>query len=350
LLSSLALIYGSAVAIRNSLYDKKVFKSVRFDFPVIGIGNLSAGGTGKSPHIEYLIALLQYTYKVATLSRGYGRRSHGFLIAEANTSALQIGDEPRQFKTKFPDTIVSVCEDRVLGLPRILHEHPETELVLLDDAFQHRSISPGLSVLLTEYSNRFTQDDLIPLGWLRESRRNYHRADIIIITKCPSNLTDSEKQKIVTEINPYRYQKLYFSSIQYAPIYSFNDTSLKAELDKRLDVLLVCGIAKHEDLRSYLESKVRNVYMRNYRDHHVFDVYDLEQIRETFANIGGSNKIIVTTEKDAARLEEHRDWFLQNKIEIFVQPITVRFLGGDAEKFNADIIQYVETTRQKYRI
>jgi tetraacyldisaccharide 4'-kinase len=287
------------------------------------------------------------TYKVATLSRGYGRRSHGFVVAEATTGASEVGDEPWQFKAKYPDTIVSVCEDRVLGLPRILHEHPETEVMLLDDAFQHRSISPGLSVLLTKYSNRFTRDDLIPLGWLRESKRNYHRADIIIITKCPLNITNDEKQKIIAEINPYRYQKVYFSAIQYGPLYSFND-ALRSELSKSVDVLLVCGIAKHEELKNYLESKARNVYVRNYRDHHRFDVYDLEQIRETFKNIGDTNKIIVTTEKDAARLEEHRNWFLQNKIEIFVQPIVVKFIEEDGDKFNADIIQYVETTRQKY--
>jgi tetraacyldisaccharide 4'-kinase len=269
-------------------------------------------------------------------------------VADTNTSALLIGDEPRQFKTKYPDTLVSVCEDRVLGVPRILHEHPETEVVLLDDAFQHRSISAGLSLLLTEYSNRFTQDDLIPVGWLREPKINYHRADIIIITKCPPGISNGEKQSIKGEIKPFRYQKVYFSSIQYAPLYSFNDASQRSELTNEVDVLLVCGIAKHEDLKAYLESKARNAFVRSYRDHHRFDVYDLEQIRETFNNIEERNKVIVTTEKDAARLEEHRNWFLQNKIEIFVQPISVKFVGEDGDKFNADIIQYVETTRQKF--
>ena len=334
-------------AIRNFLYDKKILKSVRFDFPVIGIGNLSAGGTGKSPHIEYLIFHLQYVLKVATLSRGYGRKSHGFITADDNSTASKIGDEPRQFKKKFPETIVTVCEDRVLAVPRILHEQPEVDVLLLDDAFQHRSIRAGLSVLLTEYSNRFTQDDLLPVGWLREAKSNYHRADIIIVTKCRLNISKAERQKIVEEIKPFKYQKVYFSAIQYAPLYSFYDAQFKVELNKDTDVLLVCGIARHEQLKTYLETKARNVYLREYRDHHSFDRYDLDAVRETFRNLGDVKKIIVTTEKDAARLEEHANWFSENKIEIFVQPIAVKFIDDDGDKFNADVVNYIEHVKNK---
>lgn len=347
LLYPFALIYGLVTALRNYLYDKRIFKSVKFDFPVILVGNLSAGGTGKSPHIEYLIFLLQYVYKVATLSRGYGRRSHGFVVGGNNSTAADIGDEPRQFKSKFPETIVSVCEDRVLAVPKLLGEHPEIDVILLDDAFQHRGIKAGLSVLVSEYANLFTRDNLIPVGWLREHRSNYHRADIIIVSKCPANLTEQESEKIIKEINPYSYQKVYFSSIQYAPLYSFNDFRMKWDLQKDTDVLLVCGIARYDELKSYLQQKARNVYVRDYRDHHRFDRYDLEVIRETFNNLGDVKKVIVTTEKDAARLEEFRSWFLQNKIEIFVQPIVVHFLLGGGEKFNTDIVQYIEVTKQK---
>ncbi len=343
----MAVIYGLATSLRNFLYNRKIFKSVRFDFPVISIGNLSAGGTGKSPHIEYLIFHLQYIYKVATLSRGYGRTSHGFFLADENSTASQIGDEPRQFKKKFPETIVSVCEDRVLGVPKILHHRPDADVLLLDDAFQHRSIRAGLSVLLTEYSNRFTQDDLLPVGWLREAKSNYHRADIIIVTKCPLNITKQEQEKIIAEIKPFSYQKVYFSTIQYAPLYSFYEVLIKSELSKEVDVLLVCGIAKHEQLKSYLESKVRNVYVREYSDHHRFDRYDLETIRETFNNLGDTRKIIVTTEKDAARLEEQMNWFSENKIEIFVQPIAVTFIGDDGDRFNKDVLSYIEHIRSK---
>jgi tetraacyldisaccharide 4'-kinase len=194
--------------LRNFLYDRKIFKSVRFDFPVIGVGNLTVGGSGKTPHIEYLIQLLQYNYKVATLSRGYGRKTHGFVLADEKSTSADIGDEPRQFKTKFPETAVSVCEDRVLGVPRLLGEAPGTELILLDDAFQHRSIHAGLSILVSEYSNLFTRDALMPLGWLRESKSNYHRADIIIISKCPYGIPKVQKQAIIDEIKPYKYQKI----------------------------------------------------------------------------------------------------------------------------------------------
>ena len=284
---------------------------------------------------------------MATLSRGYGRRSHGFLIGDANTTATQLGDEPKQFKTKFPETVVSVCEDRVLAVPRLLGEHPELDVILLDDAFQHRGIKAGLSILVSEYSNLFTRDNLIPVGWLREAPANYHRADIIIISKCPAGLTAAESEKIIKEIKPYPYQKIYFTAIQYGPLYSFNDSQLRMELTADTDVLLVCGIAKFEELKSYLAAKARNVYVRDYRDHHRFDRYDLEVIRETFTNLGEVKKVIITTEKDAARLDEFRDWFLQNKIEIFVQPIAVRFLLHGDEGFNADMQHYIEVTKQK---
>lgn len=347
MLYPIALIYGLVTAIRNFLFDKKYLGSVRFDFPVIGVGNLSVGGTGKSPHVEYLISLLQYHFKVATLSRGYGRTSHGYLEADANSTALQIGDEPFQFKKKYPDTLVTVCEDRVLAVPKILQEHPEAEVLLLDDAFQHRSIRAGLSVLLTEYSNRFTQDEVLPVGWLREARSNYHRADIIIVTKCPHNISLEERAKIVEEIKPFHYQKVYFSSVQYAPLYSFYDAQQKFELNKETDVLLVCGIANPEGLKNYLKPKAKNVYVRRYRDHHRFESIDLEAIQETFKNLGEGNKIMVTTEKDAARLEQFRSWFYENKISVFVQPIAVEFLFDNKEKFDADIFAYVQHYKDK---
>lgn len=347
LLYPIAAVYGGITAFRNMLFDKKVMKSVRFDFPVISIGNLTAGGTGKTPHIEYLIFLLQYVYKVSTLSRGYGRTSHGFIVADERSTAADIGDEPRQFKAKFPETIVTVGEDRVLSVPRILDARPDTDVILLDDAFQHRAIRAGISIMLTEYNNLFTRDEIIPVGWLREAKSNYHRADVIIVTKCPPNLTIEERNKVLAEIKPYKYQKVYFSTIQYGPLYSFINPREWLQLEKDTDVLLLSGIANYDALKEYLETKARKVYVREYRDHHRYDRYDLENIRETFNNLGDVKKVLITTEKDATRLEPFRDWFLQNKIGIFVQPIAVAFLHGDAEKFNADIIQYIEVTKQK---
>lgn len=347
LLYPLSLAYGLGSAVRNWLYNRQYFRSVRFDFPVISIGNLTAGGTGKTPHTEYLIFLLQYVYKVATLSRGYGRKSHGFLIAAPQSTANDIGDEPRQFKAKFPDTIVAVGEDRVLAIPRILQEQPDVDVILLDDAFQHRSVRPGLSVLLTEYNNLFTRDNLLPLGWLREAKSNYHRADIMVVTKCPAQLSEEERRAITEEIKPYPYQKIYFSSLQYGALYSFTDHAQPIELKGTETILLVCGIAKPEALMNYLKKKTKQVYLREFSDHHRFDNFDLDSIRQTYHNLGDTDKLIVITEKDAARLEPFRHWFLQNKIRIFVQPVAVKFLANDGEKFNADILQFMEFTRAK---
>jgi tetraacyldisaccharide 4'-kinase len=346
LLYPLAAVYGLATAFRNFLYDRKIFKSVRFDFPVIGIGNLSVGGTGKTPHIEYLLFHLQYLFKVGTLSRGFGRKTHGFFMADEKSTAQQIGDEPRQFKRKFPEAIVSVCEDRVIGIPKILQEGTDLDVLLLDDAFQHRPIRLGLSILLTEFANLFTSDELLPVGWLREAAGNYHRADIIIVTKCPETLSSEQKKEIISEIKPFKYQKVYFSAIQYGAVYSFYDVQQKTELKKDTDVLLVCGIANHNPLKTFLQTQARNVYVREYRDHHNYDQYDLDAIRETFKNLGDVKKVIVTTEKDAARLEEYTNWFSENKIEIFVQPIEVKFIADDGDKFNADILKYIETNKR----
>ncbi len=302
------------------------------------------GGTGKTPHVEYLLYLLQYLYKTATLSRGYGRKSHGFILAQQNSTALEVGDEPLLYKLKFPDAIVTVGEDRVMAVPQILHNHPETDAIILDDAFQHRAIKPGLSILLTEYSKLFTRDSLFPVGWLREHKENYHRADIIVVTKCPTEISDVERREIIAEINPFRYQHVYFSSLNYHQPYMLYNTQLRVDIDKATDVLLLCGIANFEPLKLYLQEKARSVFVRDFRDHHTYDEFDLDSIRQTYTNMGEVNKVIITTEKDAARLLPFASWFSENKIEIFVQPVSVLFLGEDEAKFNKDIFQYLDAT------
>jgi tetraacyldisaccharide 4'-kinase len=330
-----------------------MIKSASFEIPVISVGNLSVGGTGKTPHIEYILYLLKYVYQVGTLSRGYGRKSHGFVLADRNATAATIGDEPMIFKIKHSEAMVAVGEERVLAIPRMLQENPELDVILLDDAYQHRYLRPGLSILLTEYDNLFTRDEVLPAGWLRESKKNYHRADIIVITKCPAELSGMEKLKIKGEIHPYIYQHVFFSTIEYGDLYPlFKDANhttipMASDMLKRKDVLLVSGIANNAKLVKYLEQKANKVYPSAYNDHHIFDAYDLENIRETFGNIAGGDKIMITTEKDAVRLWPHRAWFLANNIPIFVQPIRVRFLDDEGEQFNADIIKYIEVTRAK---
>jgi tetraacyldisaccharide 4'-kinase len=332
------------------MYDKKILKSAAFEVLTISVGNLTVGGTGKTPHIEYLIQLLKYVHQVGTLSRGYGRKSHGFVLADHLATAATIGDEPMLFKVKYPETTVAVAEERVIAIPRMMSENPALDVILLDDAFQHRRIRPGLSILLTEYDKLFTKDDVMPAGWLREARKHYHRADIIIVSKSPANISAAERERIRAEIKPLPYQKLYFSAIEYGPLYTLfqmeEPQSPVGDLAHK-NVLLVTGIANNGKLVNYLKGKANNVYESIYKDHHIFDVYDLENIRESFRHITSSDKIIVTTEKDAVRFWPHRAWFLENNIPIFVQPIRVAFLGGDAEQFNADIIRYVEVTRGK---
>ena len=339
-------LYRAATDLRNALYDRKLLQSARFEIPTICIGNLNVGGTGKSPHTEYLIELLQYVYQVATLSRGYGRKSHGFVLADDTASARTLGDEPMLFKVKYPDTTVAVAEERLTGIPRLLQENPSIDIILLDDAYQHRAVRAGLSILLTEYDSPFTRDALLPLGWLRESPRHYHRADIIIVTKCPPALSGMEKLKLKGEINPYPYQHVYFSTIEYGNWYPLFKENLM-QISRNPHLLLITGIAKNEQIVKYLTDKAENVVVSSYRDHHYFDVYDLENIRETYKNINADNKVIITTEKDAVRLWQYKAWFLENNIPIFVQPIRVRFIDNDGELFNTDIHRYVAITKGK---
>jgi tetraacyldisaccharide 4'-kinase len=352
LLWPLALIYQAITDLRNYLFDSKAIRAASFEVPVISVGNLSVGGTGKTPHVEYIIQLLKYVYRVGTLSRGYGRKSHGFMLADERATAANIGDEPMLFKVKHPEAIVAVGEERALAIPRMLAERPDIDVILMDDAYQHRPVKAGLSILLTEYSNLFTRDYVLPMGWLRESRRHYHRADIIIVTKCPPTLSEAERMKIEAEIKPLPYQHVFFSAIEYGDVYRLFRTGeqqdrMAPEEWKKTEIVLLTGIADSSKLVKYLESKAAKVYESRYQDHHIFDEYDLESIRETYRNIPGERKAIVTTEKDAVRLWPHRAWFLANNIPIFVQPIRVRFLADDGEQFDADIIKYVEVTRSK---
>ncbi|MBS1624334.1 MAG: tetraacyldisaccharide 4'-kinase [Bacteroidetes bacterium] len=347
LLWPLARLYQFITDARNYLYDSKILKAASFELPVISVGNMSAGGTGKSPHIEYLIQLLKYNYQIGTLSRGYGRQSHGFQVAGPSATAALMGDEPMLFHVKHPEVLVAVAEERVIGIPRMVSMHAGLDVILLDDAYQHRAIRPGLSILLTEYDAPFWRDHLLPRGWLREARKHYHRADIIIVTKCPADLSDAEKQRIVAEIKPHGYQHIYFSHIEYGLLYPlFRTEQPQPTIDLRSsEVLLVTGIASHEKLKKHLEQSVNTVYLSTFKDHHTYDIYDLERIRNIYHNMTGANKVIVTTEKDAVRLWPFRAWFLENNIPIFVQPIRVAFATGDGPQFDADIIKYIEVTR-----
>jgi len=343
----ISLFYGVLTSIRNLLYDGGIFKSVKFDFPIINVGNLNMGGTGKSPHIEYLIRLLSGKYKVATLSRGYKRKTTGFIIANEKSTIADIGDEPKQFMTKYPQLIVSVCEKRVNGIAQLIkYDKNPINAILLDDAFQHRSIKPGLNILLTNYNKPFSTDYIFPSGNLREFKNGYKRADIIIVTKCPKNITAVEKNRIIQEIKPQPYQRIFFSYIEYKSMVPFNKKEVNVNPENASSVLLFTGIANTEPLEKYLVEKKYNIQSVHFQDHHVFTLSDINKIKERFNKITDTNKIIITTEKDFMRFENKEFNNILTNLPIFYIPIEVNFFENDKLSFNKQVLDYIEHDRK----
>lgn len=335
-----ALVYGTVVWLRNRLYDTGFFSSVQFSVPVITVGNLSVGGTGKTPHVEYLVRLLQYRFKVATMSRGYKRRTQGFLLADENTNALRIGDEPMQYHMKFPELVVSVAEERITGIPTLIQKRPQVEAVLLDDAYQHRSVKAGRNILITDYSKPFYTDYILPIGTLREKRNAYKRADIIIVSKCPPDLDKAAADAIRSKINPLPHQQVFFTAIQYEQAYDMFTLEPVQLRDKH--ALLVCCIAKPQPLVNYVNTIAKDSHVLSYADHHYFLSRDLEEMKDAYTNWNVENKLVVTTEKDAARLHLHADKLKEWGVQIAVLPISIGFLFEGATAFDAAITEYVE--------
>jgi tetraacyldisaccharide 4'-kinase len=336
------LIYGCLVWLRNRLYDVKFFNSISFSLPVICVGNLSTGGTGKTPHIEYLIDLLQYQYRVATMSRGYKRFTKGFLLAGPETNALKIGDEPMQYYLKYPEAVISVAEERLTGIPTLLQRRQDVEVILLDDAYQHRSVRAGLNILISDYAHPFYEDHILPFGNLREGREAYKRAEIIIISKCPASLSTKEADQIRQRINPLPNQQVYFTTIQYGDAYHlFSREPLSL---KQKNALLVCGIAKPGPLVAYVETLASKVHTLTYADHHYFVTTDVEEIKAAYNNWGDGDKVIVTTEKDAARLLLHHQQLQDWGVPIAVLPIQVAVLFSATDALNTTVHKYVERT------
>ena len=322
------------------MYDIKFFTSIGFSVPVISIGNLSTGGTGKTPHIVYLIELLQYQYRVATMSRGYKRYTKGFLIADEKANALRIGDEPMQFFMKYPEVIVCVAEERLTGIPALLQHKPQIDVILLDDAYQHRTVKAGLNILITDYSYPFYKDYILPFGNLREGRGAYKRADLIIVSKCPEGLTPQQAKEITGKINPLPAQKVFFTGIMYnTPYQLFTNEQLNIA---GTSIILVCGIARPEPLIAYLQTIAKDVHTLTYADHHYFVSSDLEEIKTAYDNKKAENKIIATTEKDAARLQLHAAKLMEWGITIAVIPIKAAVLFHQNEELAAVVHQYVE--------
>ncbi len=339
LLAPFSLLYGGAISVRNFLYKKEILRSVRFDIPVISIGNISIGGTGKTPHIDFMVDWLKAYLPLAILSRGYKRETTGFLIGQQSPNVKSIGDEPFQLMMKHPEIPVAVSENREIGIPLLLKSFPGTRLVLLDDAFQHLSVKPYLNILLTGFDNRFTKDYILPAGRLREWRSSYKRADIIIVTKCPRDLTSGKIDEIHHEIKPLKNQFLFFTDYRYKmPYYIFSPVQ-KLEWNPEMFVLLVSGIANTDYLEHYVSQRVHHVHNHSFADHHWYSNYDLGQIKRQFDELPGTNKVIITTEKDAARLQIHRDYIIENKLPMFVLPVEVHFLLNEEERFKDIIAQ-----------
>lgn len=330
-----SLLYGLLVAARNKSYDTGLFKSFKFRTPTIIVGNLNLGGTGKSPQIEYLIDLLRKEYEVAVLSRGYKRKTKGFYLADKNTTAKQIGDEPMQFHNKFEEIKVAVDADRVNGINQLNLLKNKPQVILLDDAFQHRRVVAGLNILLTTYSDLYIDDIILPAGNLRENKGGANRANIIIVSKCPELLSEKDQIKISNKLNPLANQKLFFTTIKYHTSIR-NATSEISLIDLiNFEVLLVTGIANAKPLLSYLESKKNRFKHLKYSDHHNFSNADKEKIKLEFAKLKANKKVILTTEKDYFRS------FSNSNDQTYYLKIQTVFLKNE-DDFNKQILNYVQ--------
>nr|WP_288182252.1 tetraacyldisaccharide 4'-kinase [uncultured Prevotella sp.] len=336
-------IYGSIVRFRNWLFDMGLKKSKSFSIPIISVGNITVGGSGKTPHVEYLIRLLHDKAKIAVLSRGYKRKSHGYVLAEESTTMPEIGDEPFQMHQKFSDIYVAVDAKRARGIENLQNDEAtkDVDVVLLDDAFQHRYVKPGINILLVDYHRLIIYDKMLPAGRLREPLSGKNRADIVIITKCPKDLKPMEFRVLTKAMDLYPFQKLYFTSINYdTPKGVFEEKQI--ELDKLQDyhVLLLTGIASPKQMEHDLKSMTKDITNLSFGDHHSFKGKDIDRINDAFESMP-EPRIIITTEKDAVRLRETEGLYEKVKSNMYELPIKVSFMLDQQDNFNEKIISYV---------
>jgi len=329
-----SLIYDLITSVRNFLYDKGLIHSYGFELPIIAIGNLNVGGTGKSPQVEYLIRILSPHLKLAVLSRGYGRKTKGFVLADSESRAGDVGDEPLQFYKKFSGITVAVDENRARGIQRLLQLIPDLELILLDDAFQHRKVRAGYYILLTSFSDLYSDDLLLPAGNLRESKRQARRADTVVVTKCPEELNIETRAEIQARLSLEKSQKLFFSEISYADKVIGPSSDIDVDQLNLYQVILVTGIANPNPLLEFLRSKNVEFHHLKFGDHHKFSENDIQKIVFRFEKMQASKKIILTTEKDYVRN------FLDVSQEVYYLPIETKFLDGHTE-FDEIINSYV---------
>ena len=338
LLFPFALIYGTIIWLRNWLYKSNFIGSTDFEIPVISVGNLSVGGTGKTPFVELLIELLYTDFKVGILSRGYKRKTSGYIAVQSHHTAKDVGDEPLMLKLKYPMTNVSVGEQRVFAIPKMLHEFPDTKVILLDDAFQHQSVRPDINILLTTYDKPFWNDSILPLGTLREFVAGKDRANIIVVTKCPENLNEKEQAKIIEKIKPTVNQKVFFTSIKYGVAYNLLNGNDRLEFNKNASEILVTGIANAESLKNYLSEKSKEIIHFNFSDHHFFEQHELETIKKNYPTFTRW----ITTEKDGVRLAAHSKWLAENNISLYCISIKTQLIGRNKEYFSSVVKGFLQ--------
>ncbi len=307
--------------------------STAFEIPVITIGNLSVGGTGKTPFVELLIELLHEKYKIGVLSRGYKRKTSGYIDVQTLHTIKDVGDESLMLKLKYPFVQVSVGEQRVFAIPQMLAKHPETQVILLDDAFQHQSVRPDINILLTTYDKPFYDDLILPLGTLREFESGKKRANIIVVTKCPKDLSESNQAQIINKIKPAANQKVFFTTIEYGVAYNLLNPNDRLFFDKKDSFVLLTGIANAKQLKEYTAKQSTEIVHYEFDDHHFFELHELESIKKNYPKLHNW----ITTEKDGVRLALYKDWFIANNITLYCLPIKTKLIRENKSDFQETI-------------
>lgn len=346
LLFPFAVLYGIITGLRNLLFNWKILPQKKHVIPIICVGNISMGGTGKTPMVEYLIQEFAAKYKTGILSRGYGRKTKGYILADQESGAIKIGDESRQYAKKFPATAVAVSENRNKGVENLLKDIPELDLIILDDAFQHRWIKAGFNILLTDYYRLYSDDYIVPAGNLRESRRGARRADLIIVTKTPVVLSPITRRRIANELKIKKHQQLLFSKISYDGLKPYFENQ-KARIKKRYThIVLFTGIANNYPLQDYLKQMCSDITVLSFPDHHIYNQKDISRILKVYNEVFSKNKILVTTEKDMMRLSDCKRIYLFEEIPFYYAPIRVQFQNGDGKVLSEALASYMSRAVQ----
>ena len=343
LLAPFALIYGLIVKIRNLMFDYGILKSISFNKPVICVGNITVGGTGKTPHVEYLLKLLSGSLNLATLSRGYGRKTKDFGYVISTSTSSETGDEPLQMKLRYPLVHVAVDANRVNGISLLIKENPELDLIILDDAYQHRWVKPGLLILLIDFNQLITRDYFLPMGRLRDSVKEKRRANIVLVTKCPEDLSNVQKASILNELRLSPNQSIYFTTMKYGePIPVFKEFEKSLELNKSQVVFAFAGIANPTIFFSHISNRANLIESYTFPDHFAFTKNKIYPIFDSYLKNGALGKAIITTEKDAARLRGIPSLDEEFKKALFYIPIEVIFIDSQENNFNKQILTYAQ--------